>query len=362
MDDLSLLEYLGEQSARLCEVTRTDSASVRRLLADLLGPAGSTMLSDGPAWSSGIADDHTPVEFSVAFNKHGGPSLRILGEALASPAGTTANLAAAYRFLDAQADRFGLTTTRLARVRDLFATPDPNAGFALWFSLVFSPGRQPEFKVYFNPEMRGVERAPELVAEATRRLGVDEAYRAIVEQACRSGELGRGDRISFFALDLHDGPHTRIKLYLSQHDAEQSDVVRAAGLVDGIDTGELAAFCAAAGGTGPYSGRPLVSSYTLAPGAGKPIGYSLYVPVRSYVHDDDEARDRVAVLLDRFGFDATQLDDVIAAVARRSLREGPGLIAHASLRLGPPSPGMTVYLSSEAYRTGARSARPVPVS
>jgi DMATS type aromatic prenyltransferase len=363
MDDLSLLEPLGEQSARLCEVTRTDSASVMRLLADLLGPAGSTALSEGPSWSSGIADDHTPVEFSVAFNTYGGPSLRILGEALASPAGTTANLAAAYRFLGAQADRFGLTTSRLARVRDLFASPDPNAVFALWFSLVFPPGQQPEFKIYLNPELRGADRAPELVAEATRRLGVDAAYRAIVERACRSGELGRGDRLSFFALDLHDGPHARIKLYLSQYDAERSDVVHAAGLVDGIDTSELAAFCAVAGGgPGPYSGRPLVSSYTLAPGVAKPIGYSLYVPVRSYVRDDDEARDRVAILLDHFGFDATQLDAVIAAVARRSLHEGPGLIAHASLRLGPPRPGMTVYLSSEAYRTGARSARPVPVS
>jgi Tryptophan dimethylallyltransferase len=164
MDDLSLLEHLGEQSARLCEVTRTDSASVMRLLADLLGPAGSTALSEGPSWSSGIADDHTPVEFSVAFNTYGGPSLRILGEALASPAGTTANLAAAYRFLGAQADRFGLTTSRLARVRDLFASPDPNAVFALWFSLVFPPGQQPEFKIYLNPELRGADRAPELVA------------------------------------------------------------------------------------------------------------------------------------------------------------------------------------------------------
>jgi Arc/MetJ family transcription regulator len=363
MGDLSLLEHLGRQSARLCEVTRTDSTAVTDLLADLLGPAGSTVLSDGPAWPSGIADDHTPVEFSVAFNRHGGVTLRLLGEALASPAGTAANLAAAYRFLDAQADRFGLATSRFARVRDLFAKPDSNAAFALWFSLVFSGGRHPEFKVYLNPELRGVDRAPELVAEAARRLGVDAAYRTVVERACRPGEFGRGDRLSFFALDLHDGPHARIKLYFSQHDAEISDVVRAAGVVDGIETGELAAFCAAAGGgPGPFSGRPLVSSYTFAPGVGKPIGYSVYVPVRSYVSDDEEARDRVAVLMDRHGFDAAHLDAVIAAVAGRSLREGSGQIAHASLRLGPPTPGMTVYLSSEAYQAGAPRSRPVPVS
>jgi DMATS type aromatic prenyltransferase len=301
------------------------------------------------------------VEFSVAFNLHGGMTLRILGEALASPAGPATNLAAAHRFLDAQADRWGLSTSRFARVRDLFAKPDPDAVFALWFSLMFSAGRQPEFKIYLNPELCGVHRAPELVAEAARRLGVEAAYRTVVERACRSGELGRGDRLTFFALDLHDGPHSRIKLYLSQHDAEVSDVVRAAGVVDGTDADDLAAFCAAAGGgSGPFSGRPLVSSYTFAPGVANPIGYSVYVPVRSYVRDDEEARDRVAVLLDRYGFEATQLDAVIAAVAGRSLREGSGLIAHASLRLGPPKPGVTVYLSSEAYQTHAPRPRPRP--
>jgi DMATS type aromatic prenyltransferase len=359
MLDLSLLQHLDQQSARLCELTGTDSGPVTLLLTDLLGPAGSTVLSHGPTWPSDIADDHTPVEFSIAFNQQGGVTLRILGEALASPAGTAANLAAAWRFLEAQADRFGLVTSRLEKIRDLFAAPDPAAVFALWFSLVFSAGRPPEFKVYFNPELRGAGRAPEVVAEAAHRLGVHAAYRTVVERACRPGELGRRDRLTFFALDLHDGPHARIKLYLAQHGAEIADVVRAAGVVDGVDAAELAAFCAAAGGgPGPFSGRPLVSSYTFTPGVAKPIGYSIYVPVRSYVRDDEEARDRVAVLLNRYGFDATRLDAVLAAVARRSLREGPGLIAHASLRLGPPRPGVTVYLSSEAYQSGA----PRPVS
>jgi hypothetical protein len=310
-----------------------------------------------------VSDDHTPVEFSVAFNQHGGVMLRLLAEALASPAGTAANLAAAYRFLDAQTDRFGLVTSQLERIRDLFAEPDPQAVFALWFSLVFAAGLQPEFKVYLNPELQGRDRAPELVAEAARRLGVDAAYRTVVERACRPGEFGRGDRLTFFALDLHDGPHARIKLYLSQHAAEISDVRRAADVVEGIDAEELAAFCAAAGGgPGPFSGRPLVSSYTFAPGVARPIGYSIYVPVRSYVSDDEEARDRVAVLLDRYGFDATRLDAVIAAVTRRPLRAGTGLIAHASLRLGPPRPGVTVYLSSEAFQTGSPRPRPEPVS
>jgi hypothetical protein len=352
MGELTLLDHLGHQTTRLCGVTGMDPVPVRRLLADLLGPAGRIPRSHGPAWPSDVADDHTPVEFSVAFHRHGGVTLRLLAEALAAPAGTVANLAAAHRFLDAQTARLGLDTSRFAMVRDLFAAPDPEALFALWFSFVFNAGRQPEIKIYLNPELRGVDRSGDLVAEAAERLGIDAAYRTVLDRACRPGELGRGDRLTFFALDLHDGPHTRIKLYLSQHDAEIPDVLRAASVVDGVDPGDLAAFCATAGGgSGPFGGRPLVSSYTFTPGVDKPIGYSIYVPIRSYVRDDEEARHRVSVLLDRYGFGAGQLDAVIDAVTQRPLRAGTGLIAHASLRLGRPSPGMTVYLSSEAYET-----------
>src|SRR5947207_12102102 len=75
--NLSLLEHLSAQSERLCEIFGTDSASARRILADLLGPTGSRSLSQPPAWPSNVADDHTPVEFSVAFNEHAHPTLRI---------------------------------------------------------------------------------------------------------------------------------------------------------------------------------------------------------------------------------------------------------------------------------------------
>jgi hypothetical protein len=166
----------------------------------------------------------------------------------------------------------------------------------------------------------------------------------------RPGELGQGDRLTFFALDLHDQPQARVKLYLTHHNAEVRDVVRAAGLVDGVDATELAEFCAAAGGgTGPFGGRPLVSSYTLTERADKPVGYSIYVPIRSYVSDDEEARDRVVALLAQYGIDSADFDQAVAAVTQRSLRAGVGLIAHVSLRLGPPRPGVTVYLSAEAY-------------
>jgi hypothetical protein len=175
--------------------------------------------------------------------------------------------------------------------------------------------------------------------------------------------LARLDRLTFFALDLHDGPHARVKLYLSHHDATERDVARIAGIVEGIAPQEAAEFCVTAtGGSAFRADRPLVSSYTFLSGRDRPVGFSVYVPIRSYVKDDEEARDRAVSLLNRYGFDSRQLDQMIAAVARRPLRDGAGLVAHVSLRLGLPRPGVTVYLSAEAYQTSPpnREPRPAP--
>lgn len=352
MEDPPLSQFLDKQLHDLCEMVGLDPRSASALLADLLGPVGSRPVSQPPAWPSGVADDHTPVEFSVAFNENERPIVRILGESLAAAPSPATNMAAAYEFVARQAARFGLSTAQFDQVRDVFATESPVGGFALWHSLVFRQQRRPEFKVYFNPELTGVARAPGLVAEAMSRLGLSRAHEATLTRAIRPRELGRADRLTFFALDLHDGPHARVKLYVSHHDAEIRDVAHAAGVVNGIDTDELADFCLTAGGQKTFADRPLVGSYTFLSGSDgeRPAGYSLYVPIRSYVSDDAEARDRVGTLMERYGFDVHELDRIIAALAGRPLDDGVGLIAHVSLRLGPPRPGITVYLSAEAYR------------
>jgi DMATS type aromatic prenyltransferase len=354
-----LFEHLSDQLARLCEVAGTDAVLATGLLSDLLGHAGLRPLSQPPPWPSEVADDHTPIEFSIAFTPGERPAVRILGEALGPRPAAAENLAAAHGFLDAQAHRFGLTMSRFERVRDLFTTKNPRGTFGIWHSIILRNGRQPEFKVYLNPEIGGVARAPALVAEALRRLGLAGAYQTTLDHGVRPGELGRRDRMTFFALDLRDGPRARVKVYLTHHGADAQDVVRAAGAVDGTDAAELVGFCeTVGGGAGPFDGRPLVSSYTFFEGVDRPVGYSVYLPVRSYVGDDDEARDRVVAVLDRYGFDHTEFDRAIGAVTRRRLGDGVGLIAHASLRLGPPRPGVSVYLSSEAYRVSPPRQRP----
>jgi len=362
MRSLSVLGHLGGQLGRLCDVLDMDQATPVDLLTGLLGVHGSRPLSDPPAWPSDIADDHSPVEFSVAYNDNEPPALRILAEVLGPAPGVRANMSATYNFLDSQSARFGLSTKRLDSVRDLFATEHPQGVFGLWCSLVFRSGRQPEFKVYLNAELEGPDRAPELVAAALQRLGLGRSYRKMLKHAVRPGELGNLDRLTFFALDLHDGPQARVKLYLTHHHADARDVARAAGMIDGVDRAEIAVFCALAGATGRFDGRPLVGSYTLTERAAKPVGYSIYVPIRSYVADDQEARARVLPLLDRYRFDRTAFDRAIDAVAGRPLADGVGLIAHVSLRMGPPRPGLTVYLSAEAYEVCPPRSLQVPAA
>ncbi|MFC7530970.1 tryptophan dimethylallyltransferase family protein [Actinoplanes sp. GCM10030250] len=354
------MDRLGGQLGRLCDVVGVDPAAPVELLSGILGEHGSRPLSAPPAWPSGVADDHTPVEFSLAYNETEPPALRILAEVLAPVPGVAENMAATYEFLHRHARRYGLSTTRLDKVRDLFTVDRPQGGFGIWISLVFRAGRRPEFKVYLNPEVAGVENAPELVETALLRLGLDSAYGSMLSRTIRPGELGRLDRLTFFALDLHEGPQARVKLYLSHHDAGPDDVARAAAVVDGVDPAEVADFCSRSGRTARFDGRPLVGSYTIVEGSDHPAGYSIYVPIRDYVDDDQGARGRVLPLLGRYRFDPAVLDRAIAAVSDRRLTGGVGLLAHVSLRLGPPRPGMTVYLSSEAYRVTPPRTLSVP--
>ncbi|UQU61946.1 hypothetical protein COUCH_23200 [Couchioplanes caeruleus] len=354
----SLVSHVRDQLTRLCRVTGADPAMSAQLVADLLGPAGPRPLDAGPAWPSDIADDHTPIEFSVAFHRHGRPTLRILAESAVADLSRPAELSSALAFLHRQTRRHRLTTARLDRVLDLFDTDRPQGLFGMWHSLILR--RTPEFKVYLNPEIRGVATADELVTEALGRLGAAPAHRAVRTRGLRPGEVGAADRLTFFALDLHDADSARIKLYVSQHDADLADVARAAAMVPGVDTDAVTGFCRHAAGPGPYTGRPIISSFTYAAGADRPIGYSVYVPIRSYVCDDEQARDRIRGLMDRHGFDPADLDRVIAAVTSRPLADGAGLLAHVSLRLGAPRPGMTVYLSSEAYQVSAPRPQRVP--
>ncbi|QFZ21937.1 tryptophan dimethylallyltransferase family protein [Saccharothrix syringae] len=327
----------------------TDSVA---LLADALGPGGLRPLSAEPVWRSDVADDHTPVEFSTAFAPDEPPVVRMIVEPTATSPSRQANTTAGLAALDRMRRRRGIDTTRFDAVRDLFLPADAERDFTFWYSLVFRAGDAPLVKVYLNPEVRGEAAAGELVREALDRTGFAGAFPGLCEHALTRPGL---DRFSFFALDLVEQRRARTKVYISHHAADGADVTRAARLAQGVDVDRVPDFCLLTGGpSGTFDRRPLISSYTFLDGdAQAPSGYSLYVPIRDYVTDDEEARRRVLSVMTKYGLDPTPFDNALRTVARRPLDEGVGLIAHVSLRMGRPRPGITVYLSSEAYAVTA---------
>ncbi|EID54546.1 tryptophan dimethylallyltransferase family protein [Saccharomonospora xinjiangensis] len=346
----TLLEHTTRQLRNLCQENGFASSdeTPADMLRELLGVAGRRRLSEGPLWPSDVADDATPVEFSVALDDTGDRAVRVLGEVIAERPGMAANVVAARRFLDTMSDHLGIPKDRFDAVQDLFLPEEPQGKFAFWYSMIFRPDARPKLKVYFNPAVRGEDREAELVAEGFRRLGMDEAYDAATEY---SVQRGAQDRFTFFAVDLDDSPTARVKLYISHYAATVEEAVRASQAVDGLDADSIRDFCRVLGGdTVTYEGRPLVSSYSFLDSDPKrPGNYSLYLPIRDYVADDVEARERVVSFLKGRGADPAGLDRAIRAVTDRPLADGRGLLAHVSLRLGRFGTGTTIYLSSEGY-------------
>src|SRR5262249_1701267 len=158
-------------------------------------------------------------------------TVRILGERLAARPSRRTNLAAALDLVTALSGRLGLTLDQFDSVRQVFLDEEPQSDFALWFSMVYRPDSTRELKVYLNPDARGREQAPQLVPTALSKLGLTEAYATTLAHAVRPGRLNTGDRFSFFALDLHDRPHARVKLYVAHEGADSDDLARAAGAV-----------------------------------------------------------------------------------------------------------------------------------
>jgi DMATS type aromatic prenyltransferase len=357
----TLRHHAGQQLRSLCEELGLEDVAEGcvRLLYDLLGSVGSRSLTEPVLWPSFVADDHTPLEFSLAFTTDGSPILRVLVEHLAPEATARKNLLAARRLTDRLGQRYQLQLDRFEALADLFLPAEPQDRFSLWHAVVLRPDGQHEFKMYFNPAVRGARRAPDLVAQAFERLGLAYAHDTVVAHAFRLGSLS--DRFVFFSLDLCPEPRSRVKVYVAHHRAQSADMERAARAARGVPPGVASDFCQLVGGSRTaFTRRPLLSCYAFVTGDGDvPSGYTLYLPIRDYVADDQVARNRATGLLKRHGTDPSVLDRTLKILAQRPLNEGVGLISYVSLRMGQLQPEITVYLSSEAYgMTPKPAARP----
>ncbi|MFD9407936.1 DMATS family aromatic prenyltransferase [Streptomyces sp. NPDC059989] len=364
--------HTARQVLRLCEaagLNGADSAAYARTVLAALGPVAERSLALPPPDRSFLSDDHTPVEFSLAFVPDADPTLRVLLEPGCGADSLEENGRTGLRIVREMARRWGFSTARLDELEDLFFPPDPEGPLALWCALELVPGGVPRVKVYLNPAASGQERSADTVREALRRLGHKQAFEALPE----------GDRHLFFALDLGDWEEPRVKVYLAHHDlsaAEAAGLSRVGGGTGGPGQPEVKRFFAMAAGhdtdtdadgleaedgQDPRLGRrPVQSCHAFTETAtGRPSGFTLYIPVRDYAPHDGEALDRAVAVLDRYGVDPAPLLRSLSAVTPRRLQDGVGLIAYLGLahQQGRP-PRVTAYISSEAYEVKPPTALP----
>jgi DMATS type aromatic prenyltransferase len=347
-----------------------DSAEYGQTLLTVLGPAAERPL-DVPPEETFLSDDHTPVEFSLAFVPQAAPTLRVLLEPGYGAGGLAENGRVGLRVVREMAGRWGFDTERLDELEDLFFPPEPEGPLALWCALELLPGGIPRAKVYLNPAASGQERSAATVREALRRLGHRQAFAALPE----------GDRPLFFALDLGDWEQPRVKVYLAHQDLSAAAAAGLTRLGGGRGRTEIKRFFRTAAGHDlgpgaetfhtegfdedvPLDRRPGLSCHAFTEsGTGLPSGFTLHIPVRDYARHDGEALDRATALLRRHGMDPAPLVRALSAVTSRRLQDGVGLIAYLGLvqQRGRP-PRMNVYISSEAYevRPPVTVATPVP--
>lgn len=208
--------YVADQLLRLCEVVgleRSDAEIYARVLTDSLGPVAERPLDQPPLYPSFLSDDHTPVEYSLAFLPDAPPTLRVLLEPGYRAQGFAENGRTGLRTVRAMAERWGFATGQLDRLEDLFFPSAPEGPLALWLALELRPGGVPKVKIYLNPAASGADRAAETVREALDRLGHRQAFDA----------LPRADGYPFLALDLGDWDTPRVKVYVTHRNLLAAD-------------------------------------------------------------------------------------------------------------------------------------------
>ncbi|MGW6145523.1 tryptophan dimethylallyltransferase family protein [Streptomyces sp. NPDC055140] len=331
-------------------LSETDTALYGQVILDSLAGAAGRQLSLPPASPSFLSDDHTPVEFSLACTSDGAPALRVLVEPGWAHGNMGDSARAGRTAIRAMAARWSFSTDQLDALDDLFFPAAAEGPLALWYALDLRAGKAPGVKVYVNPSAAGPEHAARTVEEALRRLGYGKAF----------AELPPAAGYPFLALDLGAWKSPRTKVYV-KHRRMSADDACALSRASGAPVADIRYFFHAAAGSLRPSGqgvygpprllrRPALTCHSFTDGENDPSGFTLHIPVRDYVRDDEEALARATGLLTRFGMDPTVLRRSLRALTQRQLADGAGLIAYLALVYERnQQPRITTYLSSEAY-------------
>lgn len=308
---------------------------------------GSTVLPEEAPYPSNIGDDHSPFEYSLAFDP-GGVELRLLFEAQARSPSRAGNLQAAIETNHRLQAHHGIDLSRFSRIQDLFLDGPPALGFSMWHAVCLNPGREPAFKLYLNPKVHGQAQALPLMEEAMTRLGFgDEAVRSLRSALPRAAL----DELSYFSLDLSNKPNARVKVYIAHPAIAAEELDQVFTLCPAHRPGDVVEFCQAmVKPTGPFTSKPLMSCLSFVQGSEKPTTMTLHLPIAHYVESDQVTAERVTSFLRRQGLNHEAYTRSLAAVARRPLAQASGVQSYASYRREKGGLRFTAYLSPELFR------------
>lgn len=344
------LEYGSEKLQSLVDICgmKHKTSEIMEVFKQMTLPWGNNIIKDEPLWLSGIADDHTPFEFSVAIDNDT-PELRILFECQREGFNLLSNWRAGMKFNYWLMDNYGASLTRLNQVSDLFFPEDESAHFAMWHGACFLPDKKSEFKIYLNPQAQGKEQANDLIKEALKRLGLKESWSS-VEAVLKEQDASKNE-IKYFSLDLSDKPEARVKIYWLHHDITTSELEKMYSVARNYVAGDVTEFCQAIEGTTRLDKRPIYSCFAFIEGnASTPNTATIQIPLTPYAANDAIMHARIYNYLVEQNLPASIYDKSIKAVATRPLSNRVGIHSCISFRRDKQQkPRVTVYLAIESH-------------
>ncbi|NUT95833.1 MAG: hypothetical protein HOY78_27795 [Saccharothrix sp.] len=325
-------------------------ATAEAELDSMLGAWADRPIGFACEYPSFVARDGFPIEFSVSY-RGGVPELRVLFESLGEVPTARAAQEAGRALTRSLAGRPGVSIERYLAVEDLFVVDHPEQFRpTVWHSLSHRPGRPPGYKVYLNPQARGVPAVPEVMREAMARLGLARAW----ERVDRSYDAlaAAGHQVEFFALDLADAADARVKVYFRH--VGRVDLDEVAGLARRHDPALLEPAYRDVYGSPVLPDNEPMTCLAFRSGVDVPDEANVYLRLPDVVRDDEEAAQRISAVLRRYGVDPARHRAVATALASRELDTTLGLHELLSVRAAGARPDLGVYFRFGVYD------RPVP--
>ncbi len=347
----TLFETADPRLRRFCEALGLRAAPIVDLFRRMTEPWGHQPVDGDQRWRSSVVDDGTPFEFSLGLDDK--PELRILVEPLGRVPTLQSNYEAARALLGSLAHDFDVDLARLQRIEDLFLPRNDNASFSLWVAVSLPADRQPEFKIYVNPEAQGEDSANAVVEEALLRLGFGGAWSAVSEGLIRRGS--DRDLLKYLSLDVGSSRNARVKVYAAHVRPTALELEQAASCALSYQAGEVTQFVAT---MAPQAGRVLTgrcpqTCYSFIEEYGeRPVAATTHFPINDYAPDDREVERRVLAWLKQLGLSGDVYSKAFYAMADRPLEAGIGLQSYASFRRDRGKARFTAYFPVEAYQPG----------